>query len=590
MNKTTFDLIQEFILNASYYSSILNGNGQIPTAVISSESCPKDHDVLMQDLFQCLDGCDIPKCLFVRFDASSCQYDSSTAIYELFQGHMTSDSDEYDRLVLFIDNAEVLDPAVFESFICRLKHDCLHGSSAKTVSLLLGTSLPPESLQHNVLSSQLVVNSIQVCIFRDLDSKTALLALLQEMTIELHDDFPVCPGNILLEHLVHHFRTSNSSLHSASQMIKFAYMDFFFSNPLSHLLFLSHEEFEELTVAHLEQARSLNSFHNFVDREMNHGKLLKPNAGKLLTDHRYFALFLEESMDKFTAHRTCRRVVYEILSSINTCLKLKSSFRLDPLDLIVNLFSPEFTSSLKFDGLMKAIKFFTVDAFQEFVEVLHEKLSDLNGRYPENFESFSDFHSLLQILEDCMKSELFTNDDKNAVSKETIQQIRLEVQNRIYGFLNLYHNPYLDLSFFECAFLSNTQKIKKVFSAQPRAAIHTALAFPYHYYGTNNAEAEDLSKFDDVSIAYHIYMESGQLINLFDWFMSFAAIVNPSLLDDDDDESDGESIPTDKKRNEGEEKIALTRFIRAVTELCYCGFIKTTTRKTDHVERLTTGI
>ena len=74
-----------------------------------------------------------------------------------------------------------------------------------------------------------------------------------------------------------------------------------------------------------------------------------------------------------------------------------------------------------------------------------------------------------------------------------------------------------------------------------------------------------------MSIAYQTYLESGDLINLFDWFNTFAAIICPDGVIKE------------------QSKVLLARFVKAVSELNYCGFLKTTSKKTDHVAKLTFG-
>ncbi|CAH2107351.1 unnamed protein product [Euphydryas editha] len=75
----------------------------------------------------------------------------------------------------------------------------------------------------------------------------------------------------------------------------------------------------------------------------------------------------------------------------------------------------------------------------------------------------------------------------------------------------------------------------------------------------------------DVCIAYKLHRECGKHINLYDWLQAFAAVVLP----DADDEYRYQDINIQ------------VRFTRAVSELQFLGFIKSSKRKTDHVMRLT---
>ena len=86
----------------------------------------------------------------------------------------------------------------------------------------------------------------------------------------------------------------------------------------------------------------------------------------------------------------------------------------------------------------------------------------------------------------------------------------------------------------------------------------------------------------DLCIVYKLHLECGSLVNLYDWLQAFVTIVTteePAM--DSKPKKKGKS----SQRNPSVELRA--RFIRAVSELQFLGFIKSTRRKTDHVMRLT---
>ena len=72
----------------------------------------------------------------------------------------------------------------------------------------------------------------------------------------------------------------------------------------------------------------------------------------------------------------------------------------------------------------------------------------------------------------------------------------------------------------EIAFSSNVNRLQKAYSPVPRVSIHTALADPSHYLG----QMEDDKK-SDIATVYKLYLESGLMINLFDWFTGFCSEV-----------------------------------------------------------------
>jgi origin recognition complex subunit 3 len=149
----------------------------------------------------------------------------------------------------------------------------------------------------------------------------------------------------------------------------------------------------------------------------------------------------------------------------------------------------------------------------------------------------------------------------------------------------------------------------------PKAHIITALLHPEDYLvqdfgpggendhtaGQNSLQA-DLSMLPDTSILFRRYLEAGRMINVYDWFESFAVVLESQRRDDKDDTDDGlDTNETLTKKGKGkeqkleydeetevedEEKWKMevqARFIRAIHELDFIGLVKPTGRKADHV-------
>ncbi|XP_026751186.2 origin recognition complex subunit 3 [Galleria mellonella] len=129
--------------------------------------------------------------------------------------------------------------------------------------------------------------------------------------------------------------------------------------------------------------------------------------------------------------------------------------------------------------------------------------------------------------------------------------------------------------FHEIFFFSDVASVKKHIVGSPRGALHTALSNPIHYLQCSCcllASSESVvDTLPDVCLAYKLHRECGKHINLFDWLQAFAAVLRPE--DDDDQRQQDTNIHI--------------RFTRAVAELQFLGFIKSSKRKTDHVMRLT---
>ncbi|KAJ8732047.1 hypothetical protein PYW08_014777 [Mythimna loreyi] len=130
-------------------------------------------------------------------------------------------------------------------------------------------------------------------------------------------------------------------------------------------------------------------------------------------------------------------------------------------------------------------------------------------------------------------------------------------------------------TFHELLLFGDVSRVRRHVVGAPRGAVHTALSNPVHYLQCSccHLPSSDsvIDTLPDVCLAYKLHRECGKHINLYDWLQAFAAVLRP----EEDDE-----------QRHQDPNIQL-RFTRAVAELQFLGFIKSSKRKTDHVMRLT---
>lgn len=112
----------------------------------------------------------------------------------------------------------------------------------------------------------------------------------------------------------------------------------------------------------------------------------------------------------------------------------------------------------------------------------------------------------------------------------------------------------------------------------PRAALHTALTDPWEYLDHADLKIKDLGEipptFPDICIGYKLHLECQKLINLYDWLLCWNNLSSADKTEED---------------RETPDQLQQAKFARVVQELQHLGFIRTSTRKTDHVARLTFG-
>jgi origin recognition complex subunit 3 len=148
----------------------------------------------------------------------------------------------------------------------------------------------------------------------------------------------------------------------------------------------------------------------------------------------------------------------------------------------------------------------------------------------------------------------------------------------------------------------------QLINPSPRASILAGLIHPQDYIsaGQPSGDDDDDEELPDTSILFKGYLESGKMINVYDWFESFAVVlearkrqlVKKHITDGKHGNSGTPSkkkgkqkqVEVDNEDAEGDEEEwhmeVQARFIRALQELDYLGFIKHTGRKVDHVMRI----
>ncbi|KAH0831285.1 hypothetical protein J3R83DRAFT_13920 [Lanmaoa asiatica] len=170
-----------------------------------------------------------------------------------------------------------------------------------------------------------------------------------------------------------------------------------------------------------------------------------------------------------------------------------------------------------------------------------------------------------------------------------------------------------ELPLWDVWYTGSTPFPSELFNPSLRASIFSGLLHPQDY-GANSmtnhdADADDeetIWDMPDTSILFQRYLESGKMINVFDWFESFTVVLETQKRHVRRNETAREAFlrtPTrgkekqrhpeedDSYHEESEERLekwrleVQARFIRSLHELDYIGLIKHTGRKADHVMR-----
>ena len=110
-----------------------------------------------------------------------------------------------------------------------------------------------------------------------------------------------------------------------------------------------------------------------------------------------------------------------------------------------------------------------------------------------------------------------------------------------------------------------------------------------------------MTSLPDVAILFRRYVESGKMINVYDWYESFSVALED--LGETEDDMEIDETPSKRKTRgngpvtlgtrqaesgakggrDGRKQEVQARFMRAMHELAFVGFLKHTGRKADHV-------
>jgi origin recognition complex subunit 3 len=138
----------------------------------------------------------------------------------------------------------------------------------------------------------------------------------------------------------------------------------------------------------------------------------------------------------------------------------------------------------------------------------------------------------------------------------------------------------------------------------PHISIVTCLLDPYEYLGWDGStgRGSELTSLPDATILFRRYVESGKLINVYDWYESFSVALEVLGSNEDEDDMETNTTPTKRKTRgngradhgtsqpehevkrvaDGRKQEAQARFLRGMHELEFLGFLKHTGRKADH--------
>ncbi|XP_013392318.1 origin recognition complex subunit 3-like [Lingula anatina] len=494
----------------------------------------------------------------------------------------------FPPIVIVMEDLEGFPAHVVQDFVIA----CSNHLAELPIVLVLGIATAVTAV-HRILPSTV---SALLCIekFQAPPSTEYLTQVISKVVMTARHHFKLGPKvfRLLLDIFLYH----DFSVLNYIRGLQFALMDHFYVNPLSALC-CSKEKAEAnlhaLSAKELEEIRKAASFRLFVE-----GQPAKAQKQLLLDDKYLKSAVTELLADLYDYHAAYFPVLSCLFCFVRNLPKHPFGKQIREL-YGTNLGTSVFDSEVYKDSfaLLRTLsRDELLSILGKCIESLSEtdvptKLDSVTAKLKEFVQKFKDIEDLPQAT---VEADAESNSDSlpKRMDMHTLRKTLLEKKKKkqsaytilrhdVINYVDKLCRQYLKAPklypLYEIFYYDNLGEIRKHINGSPRIAVQTALSNPYHYLQNESlhCEAGAISpSLPDICIVYKLHLECGRLINLYDWLQAFATVIQG---DTDDDQP--------KQLN----KEIQARFIRAVSELQFLGFIKPTKKKTDHVARLTWG-
>ncbi|KAG1819051.1 origin recognition complex subunit 3 N-terminus-domain-containing protein [Suillus subaureus] len=242
--------------------------------------------------------------------------------------------------------------------------------------------------------------------------------------------------------------------------------------------------------------------------------------------------------------------------------------------------------------LCSVVRKLTAAQLEDFVRVVH----DFFGDVPEDVKT--EENEVISRVETAYK--MLCRD-------ASAQEISGPLGNWLSEYFKLRIVALEDAPLWDIWYTGSTPFPSELINPSPRASIIAGLIHPRDYMSPRQRSGDDEDDdLPDISILFKGYLESAKMINVYDWFESFVVFLEarkrrvgktripdgangisrtPSRKKGKQKQVEVEVVDEDAGEDEEWLMEVQARFIRALQELDYLGFIKHTGRKADHVMR-----
>uniref|UniRef100_A0A6Q2YII0 Origin recognition complex subunit 3 n=1 Tax=Esox lucius TaxID=8010 RepID=A0A6Q2YII0_ESOLU len=502
---------------------------------------------------------------------------------------------QHPPIVVIFKDLEVFSPKVLQDFIII----CSRYIEQLPLIFVFGIATAPSVIQHTLPHS--VSSLLGIELFQSLSCTQHLATVIDQVI--LTSEFPFKLSGKVLQVLVSIFLYHDFSVRNFIKGLQLALLEHFHSQPLSVLCCRKQEalgHISKLSHQDVERIQQLPSFMRYVEQQgpqdqvelLTNDDHVKEVCVKLLIDlHKYHKNYypilrclhvLTSSLPKYPLGKQARKLHISCLeknvwdneeyASAMTLLRMMAKEELvSLLQKCSVILKPGKTKKmravlLRLDDLIT--RFTKADSVAE--TAAEEDITSPGKGLQKKTNLFQLQKSLLEMKE-----------SRRTKKMSQFEILRDEVLEFFDSLVRCHLAPPESQPLYEVCYYSSSAVLRRHLNATPRTSIQTALSNPYHYLKNESLRTEDgtfSSAAPDICIVYKLHLECGRLINLYDWLEAYATVVSAA------EGKDPESADYGKV-----DELKHARFIQAVSELEFLGFIKSTKQKTDHVSRLTWG-
>ncbi|KAL0570648.1 Origin recognition complex subunit 3 [Marasmius crinis-equi] len=528
-------------------------------------------------------------------------------------------SNKPPKLVVVLHEFEQFDSSIIEDFvyICSLQLRQI----PLVFIICLSSPSSPTYLHNTYPRSTLALLRIQQYAIPSGVSLLERICLETFASLEHEPDLVLGPA--MLESLVDHFTRYDSSLDSLIDSLQLAHLKHFSIDPLT---LLHHETPSQETMEDPSSLPFLDTLLTRIHDPVDEDEEIDDWQTKSI---RSVMKVVKGARKDFYAH--ARRVVlaFNLVRFVQKFaeeghegldLQAKGDFP-KYVRLYVNVLRGDLNPELA--DLEKIIRRLDAQKVVAFMGQLKTFLESV----PEDIDISEALDELEQLGYDS-SDELFTDEED---ARKMAAENPSKIAEWLLKYIRVWTEPLDRHTLWEVWYTRESPFPSQIVNPSVRASVVSGLLRPKEFVSEDNhgddTGEEQLWEYPDTSILFHRYLDSGKMINIYDWFESFHVVLETQrnklkekrmaaalaerkkaqVPDTPSKRRSGKNVngrtpskrkgkekerslspPPAEDEEEDEEKWNMqvhARFIRALHELDYMGFVKHTKRKQDSVLR-----